>query len=168
MKKLKIVVGEDNPILRAKSQEIKNFDQGLKKFVKAMKAAMIKAKGLGIAAPQVGENIRVFLTTLGYDTEQERLVAMVNPKITYFSEEKVVAEEGCLSLPGTYGKVERSREIEVEFSDLEGSKQVLRLRDLDARVVQHELDHLDGVLFIDKLYGEEMVGDGRELEMDEG
>ncbi len=150
MKKLKIVTGEDNPILRAVSSEVRNFNSELKSFVKAMKVAMEKAKGLGIAAPQVGKNIRVFLTTLNFRKKDEILVAMVNPVIEKFSEEKEIDEEGCLSLPNRYGKVERSKSVKVKFQDLDGNWQKMELEGLNARVVQHELDHLNGVLFIDK------------------
>jgi peptide deformylase len=151
MAKLKIITGKDNPILRAVSEPVKNFDSALKKFAKEMKVAMEKAKGLGIAAPQVGKNWRVFWVTLGYKDEQEVCVAMVNPEIVWSSEEMEIDEEGCLSLPGDYGKVERPRAVKVEFFDLDGGRQVFELEGLDARVVQHEKDHLDGVLFIDKL-----------------
>ena len=151
MAKLKIVTGEDNDILRAKSKPILKFDGALKKFVKSMKDTMIGANGLGIAAPQVGKNIRVFLVTLGVKTKEEQVVTMVNPEILKFSKETAVDEEGCLSLPGRYGKVRRSVRVQVQFFAVDGVRQVLDLADLDARVVQHELDHLDGVLFIDKL-----------------
>ena len=107
MKKLQIVKGEDNPILRAVSTEVKIFNSELKSFAKQMKEAMIKAKGLGIAAPQVGKNLRIFIVTLNYGSENEIMIYMVNPKILKFSTETEVAEEGCLSLPGVYGNVER-------------------------------------------------------------
>jgi peptide deformylase len=151
MAKLKIVVGEDEEVLRAMSRPIDRFDNALKLFAKDMKRAMEKAKGMGIAAPQVGKNVRVFWVTLDYKEPNEMCIAMVNPEIVWSSEEKEIDEEGCLSLPGVYGKVERPRAIKVEFFDLDGGRQVLELEGLDARVVQHEKDHLDGVLFIDKL-----------------
>lgn len=151
MAKLKIVKGEDNPILRAVSEPVKKFDVSLKKFAKQMKEAMIGANGLGIAAPQVGKNIRIFLVTFDVKTPQERMVFMVNPEITFFSDEKEMGEEGCLSLPGEYGQVERSKTVKVEFLNLEGSRQMLEVSGLNARVVQHELDHLDGILFLDRM-----------------
>ncbi len=151
MNKLKIVTGKDNQILRAVSSPVKKFDASLKKFVRDMKETMFEANGLGIAAPQCGKNIRAFIVILDYKTDKERVLAMVNPVLSELSEEMEVAEEGCLSLPGKYGNVARHKSLKVEFFDAEGMKQVLRLSDLNARVVQHENDHIDGVLFIDKL-----------------
>lgn len=151
MAKLKIITGENNPILRARSVDVASFDKELKKFAKDMADAMKAAKGLGIAAPQVGKNVRIFIATLGYKTPSKKIVAMVNLSILAHSADMKIDEEGCLSLPGIYGKVERFRKVKVEFFDLEGDKQVLELEGLDARVVQHELDHLNGVLFIDRV-----------------
>lgn len=151
MSKLEIIKGKDNPILRAKSEPVIKIDSSLKKFAKDMHKAMIKANGLGIAAPQVGRNIRIFIATLNYKEANEMVVYMVNPEILSHSEETEVEEEGCLSLPGDHGKVERWREVTVRFQDLNGDKHTLTLEGLNARVFQHENDHLDGVLFIDKL-----------------
>lgn len=149
MPKLKIITGENHPILRAVAKPVKKFDGALKKFARDLKAAMIAAKGLGIAAPQVGESIRLFWVILNFDTDHEINVAMVNPDIISHGAKMLLAEEGCLSLPGVYGNVKRYKDIIVEFFDLDGGRQRLELSGLNARVVQHEKDHLDGVLFID-------------------
>lgn len=151
MAKLKIITGENNPILRAVSEPVKKFDAGLKKFVKDLKQTMVAAKGLGIAAPQVGENIRVFIVVLNYKTDHQVAVPMVNAEILEHGADVTIGEEGCLSLPGIFGKVERYRDVVVRFFDLEGGRHVLELSDLNARVVQHENDHLNGVLIVDKL-----------------
>src|SRR3989338_5122321 len=151
MAKLKIIIGDKNPVLRAVSQPVKKFDAGLKKFTKELKQAMFEANGLGIAAPQVGKNIRVFIVILNYKTENQIVLPMVNPEIISHGEGLTVAEEGCLSLPGIFGKVERYKTIKVEFFDLDGARHALKLNDLNARVVQHENDHLNGVLFIDRM-----------------
>lgn len=151
MAKLEIITGENNPILRARSVEIADFNDGLKKIAEDLIDTMKTAKGLGIAAPQVGKNIRIFIATLGYKTPAQKIVPMVNPVILSHSADMEIDEEGCLSLPGIYGKVERFRGVKVEFFDLEGQKQTLELEGLDARVVQHETDHLNGVLFIDRM-----------------
>jgi len=150
-KKLQIETGVDNPILRAISKPVIKFDKSLKKFVKNMTNTMHAAKGIGIAAPQVGENIRMFLAALNEGKKDSMLVPMINPKILWMDDETCVAEEGCLSVPDVYGNVERSVAVEIEFFSLDGARQIMRLCDLNARVVQHELDHLDGVLFVDKL-----------------
>ncbi|MEK7673093.1 MAG: peptide deformylase [Patescibacteria group bacterium] len=155
MPKLKIVTGKDNPILRAMSTPVKKFDASLKKFAKDLKDAMVKAKGLGIAAPQVGQNIRVFITVLNYKTDQQVTVTMVNPEILEHGLETNIDEEGCLSLPAIYGKVERFNKVLVKFFDLDGNEQVFSLQGLNARVVQHENDHINGVLFIDRIAEQE-------------
>lgn len=151
MAKLKILTGENNPILRAMSVPVVKFDKELRGFAKQMKTAMVTVKGIGIAAPQVGKNIRVFLAVLNHGTDKQITVPMVNPKIVSHGNETEVAEEGCLSLPGKYGQVERFVAVNVEFFDLDGARQVLDLTGLNARIIQHETDHLNGVLFIDRM-----------------
>jgi len=151
MAKMKIVKGEETKILRTVCAGVKKFDSGLKRLVQGMKEAMFGADGLGIAAPQVGVDARVFLVVLGYKSKNSKVVAMVNPEIVEFSEEKTMHEEGCLSLPGVYGNVERAKSVKVRFMDVEGLRMEMNLEGLDARVVQHEMDHLNGVLFVDKV-----------------
>ena len=149
-------------MLRTVSRPVAVFDANLKKFVKQLKDAMIKARGIGIAAPQVGVNIRVFLVILDYGKRNERTVPMVNPKILSFSKKMEVDEEGCLSVPGIYGTVERAKSIVVEFYDLEGIRYEMDLEGLNAREVQHELDHLDAILFVDKMIEEVTYEEGDE------
>jgi peptide deformylase len=151
MSLLKIVLGEDTKILRTVCDPVEKFDASLKKLVLNMDETMNKAKGVGIAAPQVGVNQRVFLAMLGSESKNPVTVAMVNPEITYFSEEEEKGEEGCLSLPEKFGKVWRSKQVVVKYQDIKAKIHQLKLSDLDARVVQHELDHLNGVLFVDRL-----------------
>ncbi len=158
MAKLKIITGEKNPILRTMSEPVKKFDSGLKKFAKDLKNTMMATDGLGIAAPQVGKNVRMFVVALNHGSQNEIVLTMVNPEIREFGEEVLVAEEGCLSLPGQYGKVERFKQVRVQFFDLDGERQILELSDLNARVIQHEIDHINGVLFIDSM----KAGAGRE------
>lgn len=150
---LKVVKGENKEILRTVCQPVVDFGPDLEELAKEMIETMHdpKAPGIGIAAPQVGVDARVFIVTLGVEKKKDRDVIMVNPFLLQESSDVAVAEEGCLSLPGMYGNVLRPVEIEVEYQDLKGEKHNLVLRDLDARVFLHELDHLNGVLFIDKL-----------------
>lgn len=148
---LKVQTGENNPILRTKSLEIKKIDNVLKKFAKDMKATMLKLDGLGLAAPQVSENIRMVIITLNYGSPNAIVTTMINPEILARGDEVELAEEGCLSLPGIYKNVERPSEITVKFSDLDGSDFILKLSGLNARVVQHEVDHLDAILFTDRV-----------------
>lgn len=151
MAKLKIITGEDNPILRAVSEPVKKFDDELKKLVKDMKETLIKAQGLGLAAPQVGMNLRIFVMILDYKKQDEKVIAMINPEILEHSFDTEIAEEGCLSVPKLFADVERFRSLKVMFFDVEGIRQVVELSGLDAREVQHEYDHLDGVLFVDRV-----------------
>lgn len=148
---LKIQTGEKNPILRKMSVEVKKFDANLKKFVKNLRETMIKKDGLGLAAPQVGENIRAITVAMNYGGDNKVVVAMVNPVILWHDDKILIAEEGCLSLPGIFKNVERFKELEVEFFTVEGERSILKLEGLNARVIQHEIDHLDGVLFIDRV-----------------
>lgn len=163
MAKLKIITGENDPVLRAGGVSVKKFDNDLKKLVKDMKETMIKASGLGLAAPQVGVNTRIFVLILDYKKRDEKIIAMINPEILEHSLDTEIAEEGCLSVPNFFAKVERWRGVRVEFFDVEGTRQILDLSGLDAREVQHENDHLDGVLFVDKLVGKQ--GGKKEEEM---
>jgi len=148
-----ILTGEDNKVLRQKSQKITKIDSSVKKLVKGMVKAMAKDNGVGLAAPQVGQNIRLVLTRLNPGGKNEIIMAMINPELAYCSDEKVEGEEGCLSLPGKWGQVIRSKEIIVKFQTQKNRDQTLKLSDLNARIIQHEIDHLDGVLFVDKATG---------------
>jgi peptide deformylase len=110
-----------------------------------MKETMIDANGIGLAAPQVGRNIRVIVVKLQYGDIQE----MINPTIKWYSDHVVKVEEGCLSIPGKYIELIRPSKISVSFQDLSGKYKRWKLKSLEARVVQHEIDHLDGILMTD-------------------
>lgn len=144
---LKIETGQENPILRKKSEIIREVTKKTMKLIKDMEKTMIEAKGVGLAAPQVGVNLRLILITL----DNKKVMPLINPKIISFSEETAVDEEGCLSLPGMWGKVRRPREITVEFQGVKGQKMTMNFEEFEARELQHEIDHLDGVLFTDYL-----------------
>jgi peptide deformylase len=148
---LDIVKGENNPVLRSMCKEVTDFDSELKKTIRDMKETLKKAKGLGIAAPQVGLDIRAFIFITDYGTKKQVVREAINPEVIFASEDQTIGEEGCLSLPGKFGNVYRPNEIIVSFFDLSGDKQQMRLLDLDARVFLHELDHINGVLFLDRL-----------------
>lgn len=155
MPKLIIETGDDNEILRSVSDIIKPAEM---KQYRSLADSMIKHiknpdnGGVGLAAPQVGVNKRLIVVSLmkTYDDETYRTIAMVNPEIIEHAENKVKWEEWCLSVPGETGDVERWEWVKVSFIDPEGRKYALRLESLAARIVQHEIDHLDGVLFTDK------------------
>lgn len=143
---LKIQTGVKNKILRAKSKAVGAVSKKILKFAADMIDTLKGEEGLGLAAPQVGENVRVIIVKI-----EKSHVVMVNPEITMKSFETEIREEGCLSLPKQYYDIERSKEITVKFVDLKGKRQTLNLLDLSARVVQHETDHLDGILMTDYL-----------------
>jgi peptide deformylase len=117
----------------------------IKEFIGSMKETMIDANGIGLAAPQVGRNIRVIVVKLQYGEIQE----MINPTVKWYSDQTVSIEEGCLSIPGHYIDITRPSKISVSFQDLSGKYKRWKLKSLEARVVQHEIDHLDGVLMTD-------------------
>jgi peptide deformylase len=151
MTTLKIHTGENNPILRKKSVEVVKITGKMKKFFKDLKETMITADGLGLAAPQVGENIRAIAINMNSGTTNRSVVLMINPVIIWKGNDVYVAEEGCLSLPEIFMEVERNKEIIVEYQDPSGENKKLKLDMLNARIVQHEVDHLDGILFVDRV-----------------
>ncbi len=148
------VFDEDSAVLRQKAKKVRRFGPELEKLAQDMIETMREAHGIGLAAPQVGLAIRMFVAELPEDEEDPqsgRVYVLVNPKIIKASREEVEAEEGCLSIPGIYGDVWRSEEVVVRAQDTSGKEFRIRARGLLARVFQHEIDHLDGVLFPDRM-----------------
>lgn len=134
-----------DPVLREKCQPIDTFDRKLRLLLSNMADTMYKADGVGLAAPQIGLSIDVVVIDVG-----EGIIELINPKIIE-REGMVEDTEGCLSVPGIYGTVERSERVVVEYQNRFGKKRTLEGTGLLARAIQHELDHLDGILFIDKV-----------------
>jgi peptide deformylase len=151
MGKLKMERGKDNPILRTRSSEVKKIDRKLLKFIEEMKVTMDEENGIGLAAPQVGANIRVVICKFNPGTPNELIVSMINPKILKTSEAMELNEEGCLSLPKQFDSIARYTALSVNYKDAKGKENILKLSGLNARIVQHEIDHIDGKLFIDHL-----------------
>lgn len=141
---LPIMKGEKNTVLRTKTKDVKKVTKEILTLLQDMEDTMLDAKGAGIAAPQVGRLERVCLVIL-----QQRVIPLINPHITWRSEKTDIAEEGCLSLPDVWIQVRRPIDIVVEFLTPLGKKLELKLSGFDARVVQHEVDHLEGVLITD-------------------
>lgn len=145
----------NNPILRAISEEIEKIDDELMLFAYDLIKLMYKNKGVWLAAPQVGKNIRMIATTQRGEKKGKDVIIdetiMINPNITATSADCIIAEEACISLPDERGNVRRSRSIVVEYTDLKGHKQKKKFKDFNATIIQHEIDHLDGILFTDKL-----------------
>ena len=141
---LPILTGASNPVLRKKTGRVPKVTKGILKLIKDMKATMEAANGVGLAAPQVGASLRICLGQVN-----GKLTALINPEITRKSKEKEIDEEGCLSLPNIYLPISRSVEITVTYLDEKGKEQERKMSNFDARVVQHEVDHLDGILIVD-------------------
>ena len=154
MAHLKMERGKGNPILRTRSSEIKKIDKKLLKFIEDMKVTMDHENGIGLAAPQVGVNTRVVVCKFNHGTDHQLIVPMINPEIVSRSEDMDLHEEGCLSLPKQFDSIARHLALTVNFLDTKGKKTTLKLSGLNARIVQHEVDHIDGKLFIDHLQDE--------------
>ena len=146
-----------DPILRQKATLVENInDERIQKLIDDLTTTVAQANGVGIAAPQVAESCRLFIVASRpnprYPNAPEmEPTAMINPKIIAHSTEIVKGWEGCLSIPGIRGFVPRSQAIEVEYTDRNGKLQKQEFTDFVARIFQHEYDHLDGIVFLDKL-----------------
>ena len=143
------VLKDGDPILRIKSIPTLITDE-VRDLVSNMKETMLSENGIGLSAPQVGVNLRVIVIQL---MSAGKLVGpvqeMINPVITNYSEDTMEYEEGCLSIPGEYIRIDRPRSIHVKFQTLSGKYKKWYLKGLEARIVQHEIDHLDGRLMTD-------------------
>ncbi len=139
---------EQEKFLRRKASDFdfsKHDKKEIRELIKTMRAEMVKSVGIGLSANQIGLDMRLFVAKA--DGKQ---YAIFNPDITKFSKEKVLMEEGCLSVPELYGPVERPEKITMEGYDANGKKIKIKAWGILARVFQHETDHLNGILFIDK------------------
>ncbi len=143
---LKIVKYPD-PFLRRTAKVVTDFNDDLKKVILEMVEAMYQDDGIGLAAPQIGSQQRLIVVG---NSQEKNYHVYINPEISFFSKNKELGEEGCLSLPQIFGLVRRAKKIHVKYQDINGSVNKVKLSGLDAIVLQHELDHLDGILFIDR------------------
>ncbi len=159
-----------DPKLRKKSSEVAVIDGGIHLLLDNMRETMREVQGIGLSAPQVGRNIRVAIVCDARDAEKEKrrresgqagtaadagempVIEMINPVITD-SSGRGYATEGCLSIPGFLARVRRKESVEVEWLTRDGEKERMKVGGLTARIIQHETDHLDGVLFVDRLSG---------------
>ncbi|HLV09119.1 MAG TPA: peptide deformylase [Halanaerobiales bacterium] len=137
-----------DPVLRTSAKEVKKISSKTKKMLDNMAETMYNAPGVGLAAPQVGVLQRVIIV----DVDDEKgLIELINPEIINLSEEKVIMEEGCLSVPGKTGQVLRPKRVLVRGLNRNGKAVEIKADNLLARALQHEIDHLNGILFIDKI-----------------
>lgn len=145
------IIKEPNPILRKKADNVLNVDNDIRKLMDNMLETMYQAPGIGLAAPQVGILKKVIVIDLSKDDEPKKPFFIVNPKIIWKSEELSSREEGCLSIPGHFAEVVRPKKCKLQYLDYNGKKQEVEADDLLSTCIQHEVDHCDGVLFIDYL-----------------
>lgn len=138
-------------LLRQVSKPVAKIDADVKKLVKDMFDTMYDAPGVGLAAVQIGVPKRIVTVDATRGDDEKNPIAMINPEVVWESDETVAHEEGCLSIPEYLEQVVRPDRVKVRFLDLDGEKQEIEADGLLARVVQHEIDHINGVLFIDHL-----------------
>lgn len=140
-----------HPVLKQKALKVEKVDDSMRSFLDDMLETMYADAGVGLAAPQVGVLQRVVVIDVAREDEEPHPIYMVNPEIVWKSDEKVCGEEGCLSVPEQRAEVERYASVKVKYLDYNGLEQELLAEGFLAIAVQHELDHLDGVLYIDRI-----------------
>ena len=139
-----------DPVLRKQCQVIKNIDEELVTLSEDMIETTLAAPGVGLAANQIGISWRLFVVNMGVETDKDNLITLINPEITAM-EGSELGEEGCLSIPDMIAEVNRATQIEVKAIDLNGNDVRFEAKGYLARALQHEMDHLNGVLFWDSL-----------------
>ena len=149
----KIITYPDKRLF-VESKPVERFDSTLHELLDDMYETMINGYGIGLAAIQIGEPLRIFLACVPNENDEqsrENLLEIINPKLTFLSDEKILCNEGCLSVPGFFEEIERFKYVKIEYQDRFGKHKVLETSDLLAVVMQHEFEHLDGHLFIERL-----------------
>ena len=150
MSQRKIVI-EPDPILRKKSENLEKVDNELRLLLDDMLETMYSAPGIGLAAVQVGILKRLIVIDISKDKEKKNPIFLINPEIISKSKNTSIYEEGCLSLPGHFAEIERPEECKIKYIDYDGKKKEMKANGLLATCIQHEIDHLNGILFIDYL-----------------
>tara|TARA_B100001057_G_C22834971_1_gene944872 strand:+ start:1775 stop:2299 length:525 start_codon:yes stop_codon:yes gene_type:complete len=150
MPKREIII-EPDPILREKSETLEKVDDELRKLLDDMLETMYSAPGIGLAAVQVGILKRLIVIDISKEKDKRNPLFLINPEIITKSKTTSIYEEGCLSLPGHFAEIERPAECNVKYIDYDGKKKEIKVNGLLSTCIQHEVDHLNGVLFIDYL-----------------
>jgi peptide deformylase len=148
---LKTILTEPNKLLRQISKPVEKVGNQERKLMDDMLETMYEAPGIGLAAIQIGEPKRIIVMDISRNENKKEPLYLVNPVIKNKNLEKATYEEGCLSVPDQFAEIERPNSCEVEYLDYEGKKQILKAEGLLATCIQHEMDHLEGILFIDYL-----------------
>jgi peptide deformylase len=145
------IIIEPDPILRKKSESLEHVNSDTRKLLDDMLLTMYAAPGIGLAAVQVGILRRIVVVDVSKKEEEKKPLFLINPEITFKSKQTSLFEEGCLSLPGYFAEIERPAKCKVKYIDYNGKQTELNAEGLLSTCIQHEIDHLDGVLFIDYL-----------------
>ncbi|EJF91139.1 peptide deformylase [Bartonella tamiae] len=148
---IKPIVLLPDPVLRTLSKPVERVDQELQKLADDMLETMYEAPGIGLAAIQIGEPLRLLVIDVAKKDDPKNPQIFINPEVIWTSDERNVYEEGCLSIPDYYAEVERPKKIGVRYLNREGTQCTCEADDLLATCLQHEIDHLNGVLFIDHI-----------------
>jgi peptide deformylase len=148
--KRKILI-EPDPILRKKCERLEQVDDSTRKLMKDMLETMYEAPGIGLAAVQIGILKRLVVIDISKNQEKKDPLFLINPEIIQKSEKTSIYEEGCLSLPGQFAEIERPAECFLKYVDYDGKEKELKAKGLLSTCIQHEVDHLNGILFIDYL-----------------
>jgi peptide deformylase len=139
-----VMLGE--PVLRQKAKKIHHFDASTQRLVDDLMDTLGEAHGVGLAAPQIGVPLRAFVSNV-----EDKWRVLINPEIIAASDDQIEADEGCLSIPGWWGPVKRHAKVTVRALNQKGKPIKVKAEELEARCFQHEIDHLDGVLFVDRM-----------------
>lgn len=142
-----------NPVLKTKAKPVDAVDDEIRQLMEDMLETMYNARGIGLAAPQIGVSKRVLVMDVSKEDEDPKPICMANPEIVWASQEEELREEGCLSLPEQYAEVVRPLAVRVRYLDQQGEIRELDADEIMGICVQHEMDHLDGTLFVDHLSG---------------
>lgn len=148
---LRKIIIEPDPVLRKKCDPLEKVDDQTRKLMKDMLETMYNAPGIGLAAIQVGILKRLVVIDISKDQEKKEPLFLINPEIIHTSNKTSIYEEGCLSLPGQFAEIERPAECVLKYVDYQGIQKEMKAEGLLATCIQHEVDHLDGILFIDYL-----------------
>ena len=145
------ILTEPDPVLRQKSHPVEKVDDGVRKLMNDMLETMYEAPGIGLAAIQVGVPKRIIVLDISKDPEKKEPMYFVNPEIISTSNKDIAYEEGCLSVPGQFAEIDRPDSCIIKYLDYSGNSTELKADGLLATCIQHEIDHLEGILFIDYL-----------------
>ena len=145
------ILTEPDPFLRKKSQSVEKVDDSIRKVMDDMLETMYEAPGIGLAAIQIGIPKRIIVLDISKDPEKKEPMYFINPEKVYTSKDQATYEEGCLSVPGQFAEIDRPEKCHIKYLDYNGDSKELKAEGLLATCIQHEMDHLEGILFIDYL-----------------